>query len=195
MICVGENFYFGKGNKGDAAFLKAYEEKLQYKLKSFPLLRDWRLGITVSSSNIRSLLLKGEPEKAKRLLGYSYSITSEVVQGERLGRTIGFPTMNFDINCINKLIPKDGVYKVNVRIGSLKKSGMTYIGPKTVQKKQKRVFETWLKDYSGNLYGKKLAVEFEAYIRPPIKFRSVEKLKDQIRKDQIKMNKMPRRQL
>ncbi len=195
VICVGDNFYFGKKNKGDVAFLKAHEEMLRYKLKSFPLLRDRNLGITVSSSTIRALLLKGESQKAKQLLGYSYSITSEVVMGEQFGRTIGFPTANFDITRISKLLPKDGVYKVSVRTTLGTADGLTYIGPKTFRGNATRVFETWLKDYRGNLYGKKITIAFEAYIRPPIKFSSMEKLKNQIQKDQNKMNKMPRRQL
>ncbi len=193
-ICVGENFFFGKGNSGNTDILRKQGKELGFALKAFSLLHDDKLKVTISSTNIRHFLLAGETVKAGKLLGYPYSLESIVVQGERLGQTIGFPTINFNIASMTKTIPKDGVYEVTVQIGKAKKKGLTYIGPKSVANKTSRVFETWIQGWAGDLYGKSVTVSFGSYIRPPIRFKNKEELMEQLSKDRMKMNKMPRRQ-
>lgn len=193
-ICVGENFFFGKGNSGDIGTLSRLGQELGFGLVAFPLLTDSKSRSVISSTVIRKSLLAGEPEKATRLLGYPYSISSVVVAGEKLGSSIGFPTANFSISKIRKMIPAEGVYASTIRIGNETRSGLAYVGPKTVGGKKRQVFETWIKDWEKPLYGKTIRVEFLSYLRAPRKFGSPAELLVQIRKDRQKLNQLPRRQ-
>jgi riboflavin kinase/FMN adenylyltransferase len=192
-ICVGENFFFGKGNSGNISTLSQLGQELGFRLVAFPLLKDRMSHSVISSTVIRKSLLAGEPEKAARLLGYPYSIASVVVAGERLGNRMGFPTANFSISRIRKMLPAEGVYAARIRIGNKARSGLAYVGPKSVGGKKRRVFETWIKDWKTPLYGKTIRVDFLSYLRAPRKFNSPAELLVQIRKDRQKLNQLPRR--
>lgn len=180
-IVCGDDFHFGKDRVGDVSLLhrlgKEYGfeviilEKLKYDKKD------------ISSSRIRESVRVGEIELANELLGYTYTIIGKVVSGMKLGRKLGFPTAN--INPENtKLLPPNGVYYTKACIDGNEYKGVTNIGKKpTVNNDETINVETCFLDFSGDLYGKSVEIEFFKFVRPEKKFSSVEDLKAQIEED------------
>jgi len=141
-------------------------------------------GEHVSSSRIRCLLAEGEVKKAAELLSYNYTISGKVVEGFKVGRTIGFPTANIQVWETYKVIPAFGVYAVFVHIGEEKYGGMLYIGNRpTLHNGGDVSIEVNLFDFDGDLYNKSLTVEFLDFIRADEKFADIGILKAQIQKD------------
>lgn len=137
----------------------------------------------ISSSTIRSMLERGHPEDAARLLGRPFFITGTVRDGKHLGTALGFPTANlsFPKGC---LVPAHGVYASTIRIARRTYVGISNIGTRpTVDRNGEVNCETFIFDYSGNLYGKALRVSFVRFLRPERKFESIEELKQQISLD------------
>jgi riboflavin kinase/FMN adenylyltransferase len=141
--------------------------------------------VNVSSSKIRKALLNGQVEIAHSYLSEPYEITGKVVYGSALGRTIQFPTANLDLETELKLIPKNGVYAVLVKLSNEDlKMGMMNIGTKpTVQNASNISLEVHILDFDKNLYGEVLTVQFLSYLRDEQKFSSTESLKNQLIKD------------
>ena len=140
--------------------------------------------IKISSTEIRNLLLNGEIEKANQFLGQPYQIWQEVTHGAQLGRTIGFPTVN-QLFEEGQLVPKFGVYASETTLPDGRKfHSLTNIGIKpTVKYAGLPLAETYLKDFSGNLYGERITVQLFRFIRPEKKFTSVKALTEQMTKD------------
>lgn len=180
-IVSGKDVSFGDKGKGDAALLTAYGEKLSYEVQLIDKVVC--RGITVSSSEIRKVILEGDMEKAEAFLGSPYSIAGEVLHGKALGRTLGFPTVNV-IPQENKILPPKGVYFTLVEIAGRKYPGITNIGNKpTVSNVEQTNVETHILDYAGDLYGKNIRVELLKYQRGECKFPSLEALTTQIETD------------
>lgn len=178
-VC-GYDFRFGKKACGDAETLKNFfkdncETVGCVKCGSIP----------AASSTIREYLYDGDVEAAAKMLGRPYSVTSTVIHGKQLGRSLGFPTANL-IFSENKLIPKHGVYATLVKI---KDPGKTYIGVSnvgknpTVNDKNNVTCETYILDFSGDLYGKEVCVEFHKMLRDERKFSSLDELTSAISKN------------
>ena len=148
----------------------------------------------ISSSAIRDALLCGDLSLANTMLGYEYVISGKVIAGNRLGRTIGFPTANIEIPEY-KLLPKDGVYRVKVKIKNQKSKienylGMMYIGKRTVLK-QKDVtthVEVHIFDFNRQIYGQEIAVALTHHIRDNIQFSDVGQLAEQLHRDRQNIN-------
>lgn len=140
--------------------------------------------IHVSSTQIRKLLDEGEIQQANQLLGYNYTIAGQIVEGFKVGRTIGFPTANIKIWEDFKVVPAFGVYAVKVHIGDCLYGGMLYIGKRpTLHNGNNVSLEVNIFNFNEDLYGKNLSVEFLEFVRPDEKFDGLEALKDQIFKD------------
>ena len=140
-------------------------------------------GLPVSSTRVRTLLAEGETEEVKVLLGRPYSIRFPVLHGKRLGRTIGFPTLN-QVFPEEYVTPKKGVYAVRVTFDGKEYFGVCNVGSRpTVDDDDRVIAETHLLDFSGELYGKEVRVEFHRFLRAEKKFSSLEELKLQIGKD------------
>jgi riboflavin kinase/FMN adenylyltransferase len=139
----------------------------------------------VSSSRVRRLLGEGDIHKANQLLGYNYTISGKIVEGFKVGRTIGFPTANIKIWEDFKVVPAFGVYAVYVHIEEDKKyPGMLYIGKRpTLHNGNDISLEVNIIGFNGDLYGKILTAEFIEFVRPDQKFENLEILKENIRKD------------
>lgn len=138
----------------------------------------------VSSSHIRKLLGEGKVTKAAELLSYNYTISGKIVEGFKVGRTIGFPTANIKVWETYKVIPSFGVYAVYVHVEGQKYGGMLYIGRRpTLHNGDNISIEVNLFDFDGDLYNKELTAEFLEFIRPDIKFSGLETLKEQIKQD------------
>lgn len=138
-------------------------------------------GRPISSSLIRKYLHKGDMAGAADCLGYDYMLRGTVVPGQRIGRTIGFPTANLQVNVDEKLIPANGVYAVKVMAGAQVYPGMLNIGTRpTVDDSGKRTIEVHLLHYSGNLYQQEIVLYFKEFIRSERSFSSLDELRSQL---------------
>jgi riboflavin kinase/FMN adenylyltransferase len=183
VIVVGKDYRFGYNRRGDVALLKQYEAKYGYQVIACEKRRFNQK--IISSSAIRNFLKKGKMEAVNAMLGQPYSIRGEVVHGRRLGRTIDMPTTNL-IPPSTKLLPPCGVYASKTRIGDQDYPGVTNIGYKpTVGAEDYVGVETYLFDYDNDLYGEIIEVELYDYVRPEMKFGSLEELTRQMREDII----------
>lgn len=180
MISCGFNYKFGKSAMGDVEILKAYCEQKGIAFRCCePVSED---GAVVSSTVIRKLISSGEIEKANAILTQSFSFKAEVISGQRLGRTIGFPTVNQKYP--RELVtPKFGVYKTKVLFDGKEYDGITYIGNRPTFRSDYVISETYIKDFSGDLYEKELQIFLLCFLREEMKFSSVEELKRQIEED------------
>ena len=137
----------------------------------------------ISSTSIRKVLEKGEVERAAEMLGYGYSLTGVVVAGNRLGRTIGFPTANLKLYEPLKLVPGRGVYLVDVEVLGQRWRGMTNIGLRPTVGGTYTTIETHILDFDEDIYGLPLTVTFLRRLRDEIHFASLEELRSRLEKD------------
>ena len=185
FIYISKNFKFGKNREGDIYKLKKKEKFFLFKTKIVkPLKKNKKV---LSSSIIRNEITKGNFKKVNRILGRSWSIQGKVIQGEKRGRKIGFPTCNISVD--NYIIPKLGVYSVSIEIGKVKKKGIANIGYRPTFKGKKLLLEVNIFDLKANLYNKIITVNFDKFIREEKKFKNIEELKVQIKKDIAKAKK------
>ncbi len=184
-VFVGENYRFGHGAKGDTQ--KLTQECAKYGIEVFiqPCIE---LGGIISSSRIRQLIKTGQVEEVTELMTVPYSVSGEVVHGEGVGKSLGFPTANINIP-ENTVIPKDGVYLSRVLFDNREFLGITNVGSKPTVNINEKNIETYIADYDGNLYGKTVEVQFLKYLREIKKFDSLEELKGQLEKDKEKIKK------
>jgi|TARA_B100001057_G_scaffold232936_1_gene233130 riboflavin kinase/FMN adenylyltransferase len=181
FIFVSNNFRFGNKREGNVKLLIKNEKKFQYKVvKPKPLLIDKKV---VSSSLIRRLLEKGNLVMANKLLNRNWSIEGLVKKGRQIGKKIGFPTCNIDIK--NYVLAKPGVYAVKVKRNNQSKhlKGIANLGYRPTFNQRKILLEVHLFNFSGNLYNKYLSVDFLKFIRKERKFKNIDQLKIQIKKD------------
>jgi len=142
-------------------------------------------GEHISSSRIRTLLKDGDVQKAAELLSYNYQIAGKIIEGFKVGRTIGFPTANIQSWERYKVIPAFGVYAVFVYINDARYGGMLYIGKRpTLHNGDNVSVEVNIFDFEGNLYNQSLTAEFLEFVRPDQKFEGLEVLRKQLFKDQ-----------
>lgn len=138
----------------------------------------------VSSSAIRRALLTGDIETSKKYLGYDYFLEGTVVNGYKVGRKIGFPTANLQVDFPHKLIPSVGVYAVYVYVEGKQWKGMLNIGHRpTLNNGSNLSIEVHILDFQGDIYNQKIRIEFIHFIRPELKFSSVDELVTQMQKD------------
>ena len=178
-LYVSKNFKFGNKREGDVSKLKKYEKKFFYKTIITPPLTKKKK--TVSSTVIRKLLKSGKIKKANYLLGRKWEIIGKVVKGSQRGRKIGFPTCNILLK--KYIIPKFGVYAVNVKINNISKKGIANIGYRPTFNGKKLLLEVNIFGIKKNLYNKNINVVFNKFIRPEKRFNNIIELKNQIRKD------------
>ncbi len=187
LICVGEDFHFGKDRRGDVDMLSKYAPQYGYELCVFPKIKED--GEVISSTRIRGELAQGRIEKANRLLGDPYFVRGEVVHGNALGRTIGMPTANL-LPGEQKLLPAYGVYATRVEADGKVYGGVTNVGVKPTIGADRANVETTLLHFDGNLYGKQITVYFLEFLRPEQRFDSLEELKAQMSRDKAKAEKI-----
>ena len=147
--------------------------------------------IRVSSSEIRRLLQKGKVEMANVLLTYPYQLRGRIVSGYKVGRTIGFPTANIEVDSPYKLLPKVGVYAVWVELLGKRYKGMLYIGKRpTLQNGDNLTIEVNILGFSGNAYNDEITVSFVYAVREDKTFESVEALREQLERDRQTVDKL-----
>jgi riboflavin kinase/FMN adenylyltransferase len=180
-VSIGADFCFGCQRSGTAEDLQAIAATFGISVTIVSLLR--LHGIRISSTAIRDALISGDLQTANQMLGRPYRLVGQVVKGQQIGRTIGFPTANLQ-RAEDKLVPRQGVY--GVRVSGVAESsilGVMNIGNRPTVNGLSQTIEVHLLDWSGDLYGKTLSVELEEFIRPEQKFASLDDLKAQIKVD------------
>ncbi|MBN1633498.1 MAG: bifunctional riboflavin kinase/FAD synthetase [Ignavibacteria bacterium] len=179
---VGYDHMFGKNREGSIVTIKSLSEEYKFdlwKVDEFKLNNH-----IVSSTLIRRLLLETKVKEAAGLLGRNYTFTGKISYGDKRGSIIGFPTANIETSDKNKLIPGNGVYLVKVYINNNYYFGMMNIGSRPTVTDDKNIFlEIHILDFSNNIYGEIITVEFIDFIRNEKKFSSLEELKIQLNKD------------
>ncbi len=181
FIFVSNNFRFGNKREGNVNLLLKNEKNYNYKVvKPKPLINNKKI---VSSSLIRNLLENGFLEKANKLLNRNWAIQGIVKKGRQVGKKIGFPTCNIDIQ--DYVLAKPGVYAVKVLRNNNTKylKGIANLGYRPTFNQKKILLEVHLFNFSGNLYNKLLSVEFLKFIRKEKKFKNVNQLRTQIKTD------------
>jgi riboflavin kinase / FMN adenylyltransferase len=181
MIVVGSDFCFGHNRKGNVSMLQEMSVIYGYELIIFDKIKlDEQV---ISSSYIRNEILAGNMEKANSMLGKPFTIIGEVQHGRKIGRTLGFPTVNL-IPPAHKLLPPNGVYASVTNINGIKYPGITNIGfNPTVGTTPERRVETYIFDFDADLYGASIELSLYSLERSEVKFNSLEELKAQMQKD------------
>jgi riboflavin kinase/FMN adenylyltransferase len=196
-IIIGYDHRFGHNRIGDFRLLELMAPRYRYQVQEIP--EQVLDAIKVSSTRIRAALKDGQPHLAEELLGYRYFFEGKVVQGQQLGRTLGFPTANIDIQDPEKLVPADGVYACWAQVispgsagsygtGSPQSAplrGMMSIGLRPTVNGKHRTIEVNLLDFSGDLYGKTLRITLASWLRPELKFNGLDALKAAIAQDRV----------
>ena len=199
-IIIGYDHRFGNNREGDYHLLEKYQQEYHYEVKEIP--EQVLNHVTISSTKIRSALKEGDITTAKECLGYDYFFEGKVVDGNKLGRTIGYPTANLEIKNTNKLIPENGIYAVNLAIGKASVNedslfipesfhqGMMSIGIRPTIADNRRTIEVNIFDFNKDIYGRIVRVYVKYFLRNEEKFDSMEELKKQISLDEIKTKKL-----
>ena len=180
-VVVGTDFQFGYEKQGDIHVLMQFAKAYGYEL--IVIEKERYEDRVISSTYIKELLREGNLLLANRLLGYSYGVTGQVEHGKKLGRTLGFPTLNVTWP-LYKIVPQRGVYLSNIQVDRQWFHGISNIGVKpTVSKEERVLIESFLFGYNGDAYGKNVTIELLAFRRPECVFESVSKLKECIDRD------------
>lgn len=185
-LVIGYDHRFGKNRGGDFSFLQSEAERT--KAFSVEEISQQTIDdLAISSTKIRLSLETGDVGLANKLLGYHYSLRGTVVQGDQIGRRLGYPTANLATNDPYKQIPGAGVYATEVKINGQLLPAMTYIGMRPTINGQVNNIETNIFDFQGDLYGQTIEVAFCCHMRHDLKFDSLEELTAQISIDERKV--------
>jgi riboflavin kinase/FMN adenylyltransferase len=179
-LIVGFNHHFGRKGEGDFVSVRECAEKFSMTVEMIePLISGEHI---VSSSGIREALTGGMTSLANELLGYSYSLDGTIIEGKKLGRKIGFPTANIRPDSSEKLIPRDGVYAVDVVIEKEMHKGVMSIGynPTVELDRKDRAIEVNIFDFDNEVYGLPVRIVFRHRLRDEMRFESVDALAQQI---------------
>ncbi len=184
-VIIGYDHHFGAGRTGDFKLLEQYRDKGFFELKEIPeLLLNENI---VSSTAIRRNIVEGKIEMANQLLGYDFFFEGKVVHGNKLGRTLGYPTANLEVAGTDKLIPANGIYAVEAMLDRQPQllKGMMSIGIRPTIGGTSRVIEVNLFDFSRDIYHSTLRIYVKHYLREELKFDGLESLTRQIGQDEI----------
>jgi riboflavin kinase/FMN adenylyltransferase len=182
-IIIGYDHRFGRNRTANIDDLIAFSKIYGFEVEQISAqeIND----VAVSSTKIRNAILDGNIDLANNYLNYNYSFKGKIVKGKQIGRTIGFPTANFEIDDSYKLIPKNGVYVVESVINQNRIFGMMNIGFNPTVGENAQTIEVYYFDFNGDLYGQQITVSILHRLRSEQKFDSLEALKIQLKSDQI----------
>lgn len=180
-LIIGYDHHFGKNREGSFEYLKDNSERFGFEVEE--IQRQDIDDVGVSSTKIRKALESGEVHHAASFMGQSYTLGGKVVEGMKIGKTLGFPTANVVMKETFKLIPKDGVYLVRVFVLNRWWDGMLNIGNRPTIQGAGRSIEVHIFELDNNIYHESIKVEFLRRIRDEVKFATLEDLKIQLEKD------------
>src|SRR5690349_10761750 len=182
-LVIGYDHHFGKNREGSFEQLKLNGPKYGFEVEEIPRQDVDHVG--VSSTKIRKALEEGDLETATHFLGKPYSITGRVVIGDKLGRLLGYPTANIEIDTKYKLIPADGIYAATVHHEHQSYKAMMYIGNRPTINGTKQNLEVNIFDFNKEIYGESLTIFFHKLIREDAKFIDLDTLKHQLHLDKV----------
>lgn len=184
-LVIGYDHQFGKNREGGIEFLKKVAPTYGFDVTE--ISAEEINEVNISSTKIRNAIENGEIEIANQYLGEPFSLRGEVVHGQKQGREFGFPTANLDLNCDFKLLPPDGIYVVNVKTAKKERfRGILSIGTNpTLGENNDRTVEVYILDYNDGLYGTILEVDLLHFVRPTVKFESIDALITQMKADEV----------
>lgn len=181
FIAAGEDLSFGNRGAGDAALLQRMGAELHIETQIIEKLR--LEGEQISSTRVRAAVEASDMPLAEKLLGAPYSVLGEIVHGNRIGRSLGFPTINL-LPAPTKLLPESGVYFSRAIVDGRTYNAITNVGCKpTVEDRQVMGVETYLYDYEGDLYGRTALIELYRFSRPEQRFENLQALQRQLQQD------------
>lgn len=187
VLLIGYDHRFGHGRSDGFEEYAEYAAACGMEVKKASPFEKGE--VTISSSCIRDRLLQGQVEEADKLLSYPYSLTGRIVEGHKVGRKLGFPTANIEVNDHRKIIPAIGVYAVRVYVEGESYNGMLYIGDRpTLENGNEVTLEVNILNFDRDIYNNQITVEFISYIRGDYKFNSLDELKEQLVKDRDSAN-------
>lgn len=173
-LVIGYDHHFGKNREGNFEQLQVLSKEYGFNLIQLKAVEE--NDVAVSSTKIRNALIEGNINYANKALNYNYPLSGKVVHGDKIGRTLGFPTANLEVDP-NKLIPKDGVYAVDVFVDNEKYLGLLSIGfRETVTNTREHRVEVNILDFDQTIYGKTIRLEFLERLRDEKKFNSLDEL-------------------
>ncbi len=185
-LLLGPDFALGKQRLGTPEYLRKIGEELDFRVE---VVKPAKLGNEViSSSAIRQLLAEGQIDKVEKMLGRHFHLEGKVVVGDQRGRTLGFPTANIKVQP-EQAMPKDGIYVTVTHAQGKQLRSVTNIGVRPTFDGMKHLIETYIMDFDGNLYGKKLRIDLIARLRDEMKFKNVQELISQMKLDVEKAEK------
>jgi riboflavin kinase/FMN adenylyltransferase len=180
-LVIGYNHHFGRNREGSFEHLKEFGPLYGFEVEEIPA-QDID-NIEISSTKTRNALKVGDVKTANNFLGHPYSINGKVVEGLKLGRTIGYPTANIVVDDKYKLIPGDGIYAVKLKYNGNTLNGMLSIGNNPTVDGKGRSIEVHIFEFDENIYDKELTIYFIERLRDEVKFNNLEELKVQLVKD------------
>lgn len=179
-IIIGHDHVFGKNKSGNFELLQKLSQELDFEVQQLDAVKEGDFNI--SSTKIRNCLTNGNISGANKMLGYHYSVSGKVIEGKKLGRTIGYPTANIEVDEL-KLLPKKGAYIVEVFVKNQFYKGMLSIGTNPTVNGDKLTVEVYILDFNEDIYGEKITVKFRDFLHEEIKFESLEKLIERLDED------------
>lgn len=179
-IVIGKDYHFGKNAEGDIKTLARFQDEFGFETT----IVDFEIdnGVKISSGSIKELIKNGNIAKANKYLGRAYRIIGHVVDGHKRGRTLNFPTANLEMN-FSYTVPKDGVYLTRVNVRGKNHFALTNIGSNPTFENDFRKIETYILDFSEDIYGENITIEFLEFFRGDLKFESVDDLINQMEID------------
>ena len=182
-LYIGPDFRLGRNREGDIHSLKHYGDDLGYAVHVLKESVLWE-GTPVASSRIRRALRAGEIEEANGCLGYAYSVAGIVGHGDQRGHQLGFPTANLEVE-EDRLLPAHGIYLCYAHLASGTYRALTNVGTRPTFDRNGTTVEAYLLDFSADIYGEAMRLEFLAYVRPEVRFESVEALVARMEQDEL----------
>ena len=179
-IIIGHDHVFGKNKSGNFELLQKLSKELDFVVQQLDAVKEGEFNI--SSTKIRNCLANGNIIGANKMLGYHYSVSGKVIDGKKLGRTIGYPTANIEVDEL-KLLPKKGAYIVEVYVKNKFYKGMLSIGTNPTVNGDKLTVEVYILDFNEDIYGDEITVKFRDFLHEEIKYESLEKLIERLDED------------
>lgn len=180
-LVIGYDHHFGRNREGSFDYLQQHAHEYGFEIEEIPRQDVEHVG--VSSSKIRKALLEGDLETSTKFLGRPYSLSGTIVKGQQLGRTIGFPTANIQVDDPSKLVPSNGIYATEVIYKGKTLGGAMSIGTRPTVGGTHRTLEVFIFDFNQEIYGERLTVRFIEYLRPELKYEGLAALVDQMHLD------------
>lgn len=180
-LVIGYDHKFGKNREGSFEYLQSHSHLFGFAIEEISRQDVDDLG--VSSTKIRTALAQGDISTANKYLGRPYDLSGQVVKGQQIGRSIGFPTANIQIADNYKLLPRDGAYAVHADVNSIRYKAILNIGDRPTVDGDQKTIEAHLIDFEGDLYGQELRIYFQEFLREEKKFESLYALKNQLAVD------------